>query len=436
VEGSATIFSVASGAGRAAVAVVRISGARAGAAVAHLAGRIPSPRRATLRVLRAGDEMLDHALVLWFPAPASYTGEDCAELQLHGGVAVVEGVADALVAFGLRPAEAGEFTRRAFLNGRLGLTEAEAVADLVAAETAAQRQQALLQMQGALGQLYNSWADRLLRLMAQQEALIDFPEDGLPSELEQAGGVEMAALQREIARHLNDDRRGERLRDGITIVVLGPPNVGKSSLVNALSGRDVAIVAPTPGTTRDALETRVIWGGVPVTLVDTAGLRDTADSIEAEGVRRARQRAREADLIVAVHEAGSSADRSPLTDHACAVVQVASKSDLVADLSLSAHGAILVSTRTGHGLPTLREHLQIEIRRLTQRSGAPPLTRARHRSALNDSLAHLEAAGQARLPELRGEDLRLALRAIGRITGAIATEDLLDVIFRDFCIGK
>jgi tRNA modification GTPase len=295
-----TIFAVASGAGRAAVAVLRVSGAESARLLTALAGRMPPARRASVRRLRHGGAELDHALVLWLPGPGSYTGEDCAELHLHGGRAVIEGVAEALVALGARPAEPGEFTKRAFLNGRMDLVAAEAVADLVDAETSAQRAQALRQMDGALGAIYRDWAERLRVLLAEQEALIDFPDEDLPADGAARGEAELVALREEIAAHLDDGRRGERLREGLVFAVTGPPNVGKSSLVNALAERDVAIVAATPGTTRDTLETRVVLGGVPVTLVDTAGLRETADAVEAEGVRRARARAEDADLVVAV----------------------------------------------------------------------------------------------------------------------------------------
>jgi tRNA modification GTPase len=306
-----TIFAIASGAGRAAIAVMRISGPDSAAILRALGGRLPPPRRASLRRLRdAAGKALDHALVLWLPAPASYTGEASAELHLHGGRAVIEGVADALVTLGARPAEPGEFTRRAFLNGRMDLIEAEAVGDLVEAETSAQRVQALRQLDGALGAIYHDWADRLRVLLAQQEALIDFPDEDLPPETEALALAELAVLTRQIGGHLDDGRRGERLREGLVFAVTGPPNVGKSSLVNALAERDVAIVAATPGTTRDALETRVVLGGVPVTLVDTAGLREAQDAIEAEGVRRARARAAAADLVIVVGEAGDCGTES------------------------------------------------------------------------------------------------------------------------------
>ena len=425
-----TIFAPASGAGAAAIAVLRLSGAKTGAVLRAVAGRQPPPRHASLRRLRnAAGETLDHALVLWLPGPASYTGEDSAELHLHGGRAVVAAVADALAAAGARPAEPGEFTRRAFLNGKLDLVAAEAVADLVAAETEAQRRQALRQLEGALGDLYRSWSARLLALMAGEEALIDFPDEDLPPALAAAAAAERAALAADIAAHLADSHRGERLREGLVFAVTGPPNVGKSSLVNALAGRDVAIVSALPGTTRDALETRLILGGVPVTLVDTAGLRETADPIEAEGVRRARAHAAAADLVLALSEAGSSA---PEREHGSVpVLAIATKTDLGGAVP---PGALGVSAATGAGLAALRARLAAAAARLTQAAGPAPLTRTRHRAALIDALAALERV--APLPELRAEDLRQAVRALGRITGAVAVEDVLDRIFSAFCIGK
>src|ERR1700722_13639338 len=302
-----TIFALASGSTRAAIAVMRLSGPNAGATLGTLCGgTLPTPRHAALRRLRDKTGVtLDHGLVLWLPGPGSYTGEDCAEVHLHGGRAVIEGVAEALTACGLRPAEPGEFTRRAFLNGRMDLVEAEAVNDLIAAESEAQRRQALRHMEGALGALYRDWADRVRGILANQEALIDFPDEDLPPDVEADLLATLRRIRVEIGDHLDDAGRGEKLREGLFFAITGAPNVGKSTLINALSERDVAIVSPLPGTTRDALETRVVLGGVPVTLVDTAGLRETSDDVEAEGVRRALARAAEADLAITVIEAGS-----------------------------------------------------------------------------------------------------------------------------------
>ena len=439
---SDTIFALASGSARAAIAVLRLSGPAAGPAVAALCGgALPAPRRACLRRLREpSGGLLDHAVVLWLPGPGSYTGEDCAELQLHGGRAVIEGVAGALSEAGLRPAEPGEFTRRAFLNGRMDLVEAEAVNDLVAAETEAQRRQALRQLEGALGVIYQDWADRLRSILAYQEALIDFPDEDLPAEVEQRLLSTLRAVGGEIRDHLNDAGRGEKLREGLFFAITGAPNVGKSTLINALAERDVAIVSETPGTTRDALEARVVLGGVPVTLVDTAGLREAGDSIEAEGVRRALARAEDADLVLTVVEAGSpavGATGSPAmgASQAGAVgrLLIANK----ADLGLPGPGgALRISARTGLGMAELRDRLAAAARAMTQSSGPPPLTRARHRAALREAAGHLDAAEQADLEELRGEDLRLAMRALGRITGHVGVEDILDTVFSRFCIGK
>ncbi len=424
-----TIFALASGSARAAIAVMRLSGPDSGAALAGLCGgRLPDPRYASLRRLRAvSGATLDHALVLWLPGPGTYTGEDSAELHLHGGRAVIDGVADALAEAGLRPAEPGEFTRRAFLNGRMDLVEAEAVHDLVSAETEAQRVQALRQLEGKLGAQYRDWADRLLGILAYQEALIDFPDEDLPPGVEDRLLETLQSVRTEIATHLNDAGRGEKLREGLFFAIAGAPNVGKSSLINALAEREVAIVSDRPGTTRDALETRVVLGGVPVTLVDTAGLRETSDSIEAEGVRRALARAREADLAMTVIEAGSPPPADP------GGLLIANKADLGRP---GPDGALRISALTGLGMGELRARLAAIAQQMTASSGAPPLTRTRHRAALTSAAAHLDAALEADLPELRCEDLRLAMRALGRITGHVGVEDILDTVFSTFCIGK
>lgn len=421
-----TIFALASGAGQAAIAVLRLSGPLAGKALAALAGTVPPPRHASLRRLRdAAGETIDRAMVLWLPAPASFTGEDCAEFFLHASRAVINAMADELVALGARPAEPGEFSRRAFLNGKLDLLEAEAIGDLIAAETMTQARQALRQMEGALSAIYHDWATRLRGVLAHQEALIDFPDEDLPPDVEAALRTELDALHTELSAHLADNRRGERLREGLTFAITGAPNVGKSSLMNALAERDVAIVSDIPGTTRDALEARVVLGGVPVTLVDTAGLRDAADAIEAEGIRRALARAADADLRIAVIVAGDPPQTVDLL--------IANKIDLGGAIPT---GALGISVHTGAGLDLLREKLADAARSLTQSQGPPPLTRARHRAALLEARDRLDGARTAAWPELRAEDLRLAMRALGRITGEVGVEDILDAIFSQFCIGK
>lgn len=434
-----TIFALASGAGRAAIAVLRLSGAGCGAVLQRLAGRLPQPRMASLRRLRApaSGEVLDEALVLWFPGPRSYTGEDSAELHLHGGRAVLEGVSAALLDCGARPAEPGEFTRRAFLNGRLDLTAAEGIADLIDAETAAQRRQALRQAGGALAERYAGWATRLTRLLAHQEAAIEFAEDGLPNTLEDQMRAGAATLAAEIRAHLDDGGRGERLREGLWAAILGAPNAGKSSLLNALAGRDAAIVSATAGTTRDVVEVRLELSGVPVLLADTAGLRDTADEIEAEGVRRARRRAEEADLVIAVFAADVPPDAGTLAMVAPGVVVVANKTDLAPPPeAIGGVAALGVSARSGAGLEALRETLAAAAAARAGLSAEAGLTRPRHRAALTEAAGWLDEAVAAPLPELASEALRAAVRSLGRLTGRIGVEDVLDVVFGDFCIGK
>jgi tRNA modification GTPase len=301
-----TIFALSSGPGRAGVAVVRISGRRAHTALEAVVGRCPSPRHASYAPICHPEtgEALDRGLILWLPGPGSATGEDMAELHVHGGRAVVDGVLDALAhVAGLRPAEPGEFTRRAFDNGKLDLTQVEGLADLIAAETVAQRRQALRQMDGALAALYESWRGSLVRASAHAEAAIDFSDEELPPDLVDRLAADVRDLRAEIEAHLDDNHLGERLRDGIQIAIVGAPNVGKSSLINALAKRDAAIVAPTPGTTRDVIEVHLDLGGYPVTVADTAGLRESADEVEAEGVARARARASAADFVLRVHDA-------------------------------------------------------------------------------------------------------------------------------------
>lgn len=434
-----TIFALASGGGRGAVAVLRVSGDATGPIVAKLAGGLPPPRRASLRRLRdpAGGEVLDHAITLWLPGPASYTGEDSAEFHLHGGPAVVAAVSGALAALGARPAEAGEFTRRAFLNGRMDLTEAEGIADLIAAETEAQRRQALRQADGALARLYGTWSERLARLLAHQEAAIEFAEDGLPTDLDARARAGAGRLRAEIAAHLADDRRGERLRDGLLVAILGAPNAGKSSLLNALAGREAAIVSARAGTTRDVVEVRMALAGVPVTLADTAGLREAADEIEQEGIRRARRRAEEADLVLAVFAADVTPDAETLAWVKQGALVVANKTDLAAPPAMIGGAAPLaLSARTGVGLDALREALADAARRLAGTGNAALPTRPRHRAALTEAAGWLAEAERAVLPELGSEALRAALRALGRLTGRVGVEDILDIVFRDFCIGK
>ncbi len=433
-----TIFAPATAAGRAAIAIIRLSGPASGPAVHALAGKLPPPRVARLVRLHDPDsgEELDDALVLWFPAPGSVTGEDVAELHVHGSRAVIAAIMAALGRQGLRLAEPGEFTRRAFLNDKLDLVQAEAVADLAAAETEAQRRQALRQFDGRLGELYRDWGDRLLRLLAHLEAALDFPDEDLAPEIEARVAAETGSLAAEITHHLADGHRGERLRDGIAVAIVGPPNAGKSSLLNQLARREAAITSPIAGTTRDVIEVAIDLAGYPVVFADTAGLRDSGDAIEEEGRRRAVARAESAELRLFVFDAGCSGDAQgaeqwPGPD----TLLVANKIDLAADRGSLPHGALALSALTGEGIPELIATLAARIAG-SYDIAAPLLTRARHREALENGAEALTRSLRADLPELRAEDLRLAWRSLGRITGRADVEDLLDVIFADFCLGK
>src|SRR5216684_3791622 len=359
-----TIYAPATAAGRAAIAIIRLSGPASGPTLRALAGKLPAPRIARHVRLRdpASGEELDDGLALWFPGPRSVTGEDVAELHLHGSRAVLAAVMAALGRQGLHLAEPGEFTRRAFLNDKLDLTQAEAVADLAAAETEAQRRQALRQLDGQLGDLYRGWGDRLLRLLAHLEAAIDFPDEDLPPEIEAEVAAETAVLASEIARHLADDHRGERLRDGIAVAIVGPPNAGKSSLLNQLVRREAAITSPIAGTTRDVIEVAIDLAGYPVVFADTAGLRDSGDAIEEEGRRRAVARAESAELRLFVFDAGCSGDAQgaeqwPGPD----TLLVANKIDLAADRASLPHGALALSALTGEGIPDLIATLAVRI---------------------------------------------------------------------------
>ncbi len=445
-----TIFALSTPPGRGGIAVFRISGAAAGDALAALSGSgLPPPRQARLVELRRPEDgtPIDRGLVLWFPGPASFTGEDLTELQLHGGRAVVAATAAALAALpGLRVAEPGEFTRRAFDNQKLDLAEVEGLADLINAETEAQRRVALDQLGGALSRVVEAWRRRLVETAARLEAWIDFPEEDLPAGLDAAVARDLAGLREEMAPYLESERRGERLRDGLTVAILGAPNVGKSSLLNAIAQRDVAIVSDRAGTTRDVIEVQLDLGGYPLTLADTAGLpaveAEGGDVIEREGVARPRPRAETADLRLVVFDAtlDLAAQKETRDLMAADSLAVFNKVDLAPPpepIAFETNAVFAVSAKTGAGLESLLDALAARAEALLGLAGgAPLLTRLRHREALADGLAALERAEQATLPELRAEDLRLALRALGRITGRVDVEELLEVIFREFCIGK
>ena len=442
---SDTIFAQASGPGRAGVAVIRVSGPGARSALDQIAGSPrPEPRQATLRGFRRPDEggVIDRGLVLWFPGPGSFTGEDCVEFHVHGGPAVVEAMAHALTVCGARPAEAGEFTRRAFSNAKMDLTEAEGLADLIDAETEGQRAQALAQMSGALRELYEGWREGLITVLAALEGEIDFPdEDDVPEHLSATAGGPLEDVINALADHLADDRRGERVREGFVTALIGPPNAGKSSLLNRLAGREAAIVTDIPGTTRDVVEVRRVIGGFPVILADTAGLRDAADAVEAEGVKRALARAEDADLrlvLVDVSRETLTRDLEARLRPGDAIIW--NKTDLgpVEPPVFDGVPTFAISALTGSGIGALEAWLTEVVRERLSAREAPALSRARHRAAVERALAHLRAA-QDRLsdaPELAAAEVHLGLRALGSLTGRVDVEDVLDRVFSQFCIGK
>ena len=437
-----TIFALSSAPGRAGIAVVRVSGARAGDVLDALAPPRPTDRVAALRRIRdpQSGEVLDEALVLFFSAPRTETGEDMAELHLHGGPAIVKAV---LATLGRQPgcrlAEPGEFARRAFQNGKLDLAQVEGLADLIEAETEAQRHQALAQMRGALSELYEGWRRALLEASALTEAAIDFSDEGDVADdaMERARAI-VGALEREIAAHLDDGNRGEIVRDGFRVVLAGPPNAGKSSLLNALARRDAAIVSEEAGTTRDVIEVRLDLGGLPVIVSDTAGIREPQGAIEREGIRRTLAHARDADLVLWMSDG-----TAPLVPPPAEVsgrgdnffLPLASKIDIP---GAAANGRLGVSVKTGAGLPEL---IAAVAQRASERIGdmsAPAITRERYRERFTECMNSVREYmnGSADQHELRAEDLRRAAQAIGRITGRVDVEDVLGEIFGRFCIGK
>jgi tRNA modification GTPase len=436
-----TIFAMATAPGRSAIAVCRISGPGTRGAVMRLAGRVPAPRHAQLsRVVQpASGEAIDEAVVLFFPGPRSYTGEDCAELQVHGGIAIARALIGALGSLGLRPAEPGEFTRRAFLNGKLDLAQAEGVADLVDAETEFQRRQALRQFDGHLSHRVENWRRTLIGLGARLEAELDFSDEGDVAQLMTSNIVidDVRQLSEEMRASLRHARNGERLRDGLRVVIAGAPNAGKSALLNALARRDVAIVSEYPGTTRDALEVHLDLGGFPFVATDTAGLRESEDPIEQIGVERALARAAEADLVLWLRDPNSPKSPPPSLRGVADVWMIATKCDMQ---SRTVAGAKLaVSALTGTGLQKLELELERFARdRLEIGGEVPALTRERHRQALAAAVEALDRIqAEPHLPcEVVAEEVRLAQHAVGRIAGRVDVEDVLGEVFGRFCIGK
>jgi tRNA modification GTPase len=441
-----TIYALSSGRGRAGVAVIRISGAAAGLVLDQMAGPRPQPRYAAFRRVRhpGTGQVLDEALVLWLPAPRSETGEDMAELQVHGGAAVIRSVLSAIATVpGCRLAEPGAFVRRAFENGRLDLTAVEGIADLIDAETEAQRRQAVAHASGTIGKMYEGWRDRLLDARALIEAAIDFSDEGdvAANALEQGRGV-VAELLGQVRGALADGRRGEIVRDGLQVVLAGPPNVGKSSLLNALARRDVAIVSEEAGTTRDVIEVRLDLGGYAIVVADTAGLRETSGSVEVEGMRRTLARAKQADVIVWVVDATTPQWRVPVevASGSARLLTVLNKVDLC-DAAPPPNAPVLaISAATGRGMDELLAQLEASAASLADAHGDAPalITQERHRQLLERAERALARCldSPANPPELQAEDLRFAADALGQIIGRVDVEEVLGRIFGRFCIGK
>ncbi|HUU67184.1 MAG TPA: tRNA uridine-5-carboxymethylaminomethyl(34) synthesis GTPase MnmE [Methyloceanibacter sp.] len=433
-----TIVAPASGAGPSAVAVIRISGPRTRAVLEALTGGAPPPRQASLRGI--GNPPIDRGLVLWFPGPRSFTGEDMAELQVHGSRAVIQAIVEAVLAVeGTALAEPGAFARCAFENGKLDLTEVEGLADLIAAETEAQRRQAHAQSEGSLRRLYEGWRAALVKAQSLMEAGLDFADEAdVAADVNAKADAIAGPLLEEIAKHLAD-RSGERLRDGLRVVIAGPPNAGKSSLMNALAKRDVAIVSEEAGTTRDVIEVHLDLGGLPVILSDTAGIREGIGQVETEGIRRALSRAEDSDLVLWVIDATNPVWEPPASLGANTTLCVLNKADISPQ---SAHNnampdGLVLSAKTGAGLDALIARLEAVARTEIGGAGQAPMTRTRHRVELVSTRDALQRFVNHDLsPELKAEELRIAARHLGRLTGLIDVEEVLGAIFAEFCIGK
>ena len=457
--GRESIFALSSGRGKSGVAVIRISGPQTGRVIGSMAGPLPKPRHAGLRAFLdpATKAIIDRGLLLWFPAPHSYTGEDVAELHAHGGRAVLSALIEVLMNQpGLRPAEPGEFTRRAFENGKLDLTETEGLADLINAETEAQRKQALRQMAGGLSHIYEGWRHQLIKAQALIEAEIDFSdEEDVSAEAVNQATTILKTLKSAISRHLLAGKSGEIIRDGFRVVLAGPPNVGKSSLLNALARRDAAITSSEAGTTRDAIEVFLDLEGWPVMITDTAGIRATekVSEVEREGISRSLKHAQNANLIIWVTDARDpqAADYDALAPDAGSITVIANKSDLLGKAEKNSRTSaptpsvqtlsvpeLYVSAKTGAGMAALVSLITSSAEKDMAEDEAPIITRARHRDHLSDCAGAIDLFldQPQRDLELRAEELRRAAQSLGRITGRIDVEDILDNLFSSFCIGK
>lgn len=436
-----TILALATGSLHAATALIRISGNAASTTANILGFKLQKQRLASVAILKDGERKLDEALVIFFKGPRSYTGEDVMELHVHGGRAVIEAVINTLQKQGgFRIAEPGEFTKRAVLNGKMDLTKAEGINDLIQAETEAQRVQSFAQVDGALSEIAFGWREKAIKMAAHIEAYIDFPDEEIPESTLTSLGDEMGVLIRDIEKGLNDGRRGEILREGFRVAVIGPPNAGKSTLVNWLSKRPVSIISEQPGTTRDVLEASLDLGGYPVIIADTAGLRASTDPIENEGIKRAQEWAKTANtrliLLEPSTEAGFLERLKPNPE--CDLV-VLNKIDLL-PRDFKKEETLAISLKDEIGLDKLLNRLKKIASKRMVGEEPPVITRTRHREALQSCLNSIKSAKTALLlgeePEIVAEELRAATKSLGRVVGAVDVEDLLDVVFGDFCIGK
>ncbi len=434
-----TIYALSSGAGKGGVAVIRLSGSDALKILSCMTGiENPKPRYAYFSPLKNKENIvIDHSLVLYFKGPNSFTGEDVVEFQVHGGRSVIESVFEALSMFkNARPAEAGEFSRRAVVHGKMDLTSAEGLMDLIDAQTEWQRRQALTQMEGKLGALYEGWRQLLIKDMAYLEAFIDFPEEDIPPEKMKLIDEGVLRLICQIENHLKDNKKGQRLRNGFQIAIIGEPNVGKSSLINLLSEKDVAIVSNIAGTTRDVVETYLDIEGFPVVLADTAGLRDNAEEIEAEGIKRAVRKAEESDLILHVCDIKNYPNKDSLPENLKDIPSITVWNKLDVVHRKVSETEIAMSAKTKEGFSKLKSQIASFLMENFSPDTTGVITRERYRKALEDCVHSLKSSLMSYELELKAEDLRMASRALGRIVGKIETEELLDVVFRDFCIGK
>ena len=432
-----TIFAPITSSNKSSIIIIRISGNKARSCLDYLGvGRNLVNRRATLQNLvdNKTGELIDQALITFFNHPNSFTGEDVAEIAIHGSIYITTKITNLLLELeNVRLAEPGEFSKRAFLNGKIDLVQAEAIVDLIESETQSQHRQALRQLNGNLGIIYDHWRSELINITANLEAFIDFPDEDLPIEIINSLESRVYNLIKEIGEHLNDNGRGEKIRQGLSLAIIGAPNVGKSSLINYLAKSEVAIVSEIAGTTRDVVNVHLNISGVAVIISDTAGIRKTNNSIEKEGVRRSLQKAKDADLKILVIDAGNPKIDHNLIDEITIVVL--NKIDLNVGLELEAEN-IAISIKNKINLDKLLEKLEKKVQDLTCYNNSPPITRARYRYALKIVLENLSQFSLHKNIEFAAEDLRLAIREIGKINGKVEVDDILEIIFSSFCIGK